>query len=40
MEKPQGGKYIWIDNLYVKGINYKNSWKDVIYQIDKYVDDV
>jgi len=36
MDKPTGGNYIWIDNLYVKGINYKNSWKDVILQLDKH----
>ena len=36
MDKPTGGNYIRIDNLYVKGINYKNSWKDVILQLDKH----
>ena len=26
MNKPRGGNYIWIDNLSVKGIHYKNNW--------------
>ena len=30
MDKPSGGNYVWIDNLDVKGIKYKNNWDTVI----------
>ena len=29
MNKPRGGNYIWIDNLSVKGIHYKNNWEKI-----------
>ena len=34
MNKPRGGNYIWIDNLSVKGIHYKNNWDKVMTQIN------
>ena len=30
MDKPSGGNYVWIDNLDVKGIKYRNNWDNVI----------
>jgi len=30
LDKPGGGKYVWIDNLDVMGIKYKNNWNAVI----------
>ena len=29
MDKPLGGNYVWIDNLSVEGINYKNNWSEI-----------
>ena len=26
MGKPRGGKYVWIDNLTVKGVHFNNNW--------------
>lgn len=33
MNKPRGGNYIWIDNLSVKGVNYKGDWDQVISEL-------
>jgi len=33
MNKPSGGKYIWIDNLDVKGIKFQNNWEDIVKNI-------
>jgi uncharacterized HAD superfamily protein len=32
-DKPRGGRYIWIDNLDVQGIKYKNNWKNILKKI-------
>jgi len=29
MNKPRGGNYIWIDNLSVKGVHFKNNWTNI-----------
>jgi len=31
--KPRGGRYIWIDNLDVRGIKYKNNWNNILQSI-------
>tara|TARA_B100000925_G_scaffold288359_1_gene269199 strand:+ start:5552 stop:5932 length:381 start_codon:yes stop_codon:yes gene_type:complete len=33
MNKPRGGNYIWIDNLNVEGIHYKDNWGKVLSDI-------
>ena len=33
MNKPRGGKYIWIDNLEVHGIQYKYNWKVILGEV-------
>ena len=30
MNKPRGGNYIWIDNLDVKGIHFKDNWSKIL----------
>ena len=34
MEKPQGGNYVWIDNLKVTGIHFKGDWKESLSEFD------
>ena len=34
MNKPEGGNYIWIDNLDVKGIKFKNNWEEIMKSFD------
>ena len=33
MNKPRGGNYVWIDNLYVKGIHFQNDWENVYQKV-------
>ena len=33
MNKPEGGKYIWIDNLDVKGIKFTNNWQEILEKL-------
>ena len=35
MNKPRGGNYVWIDNLDVEGIKYKDDWNEVINKLNK-----
>lgn len=35
MNKPRGGNYVWIDNLDVEGIKYKDDWNEVIKKLNK-----
>jgi uncharacterized HAD superfamily protein len=35
MNKPRGGNYIWIDNLSVNGILYKDNWTNIINSLSK-----
>ena len=35
MNKPRGGNYVWIDNLDVEGIKYKDDWNEVINKLKK-----
>lgn len=30
MGKPRGGNYVWIDNLDVEGVLYKNNWNELV----------
>ncbi len=30
MDKPRGGKYIWIDNLHVTGFRFSGNWSDLL----------
>ena len=29
MNKPRGGNYVWIDNLSVQGVHYKDNWNTI-----------
>jgi uncharacterized HAD superfamily protein len=33
MGKPRGGNYVWIDNLNVDGVHFKNNWESTYKEI-------
>ena len=33
MGKPRGGNYVWIDNLFVKGVYFKNNWDETFDEV-------
>ena len=33
MGKPRGGNYVWIDNLFVKGVYFKNNWNETFDEV-------
>jgi hypothetical protein len=30
MNKPRGGRYVWVDNHIVKGVRFKGIWSDLV----------
>lgn len=31
MGKPRGGNYLWVDNHIVKGIRFKSTWSELVF---------